>query len=38
MKLLKNKKLVLIAVLLFLLLLIYLELAVGIFGSPFAGS
>jgi len=33
-----NLKIVLTAVILFLLFLIWAELAVGIFGSPFAGS
>ena len=38
MKLLKNKKFLLIALFLFILILIYIELAVGIFGTSFAGS
>jgi hypothetical protein len=38
MKLLKNKKFLIITALLLLLALIYLEMAVGLFGSPIAGS
>ena len=34
----KNKRIALIALLLIMFLLIWAELAVGIFGSPFAGS
>jgi len=38
MKLLKNKKFLIIAVILLVLALVYIEMAVGIFGSPIAGS
>ena len=38
MKLLKNKKFLIITALLLLLALIYVEMAVGIFGSPISGS
>ena len=34
----KQKRLILIAIVLLLLLLTWIELAVGIFGTPFAGS
>jgi hypothetical protein len=38
MHLLKNKKRLFIAIFLVILILIYIEMAVGIFGSPLAGS
>ena len=38
MKFLKNKKFLIIAPLLLILVLVYIEMAVGIFGSPIAGS
>ncbi len=34
----KNRRIAMIAIVLFVFFLIYAELAVGIFGSPFAGS
>lgn len=38
MKLLKNKKFLIILVVLIILALVYIEMSVGIFGSPIAGS
>lgn len=38
MKLLKNKKFLVIAAIVLILALVYIEMAVGIFGSPLAGN
>lgn len=38
MKLLKNKKLLLVAIIVLIFVLLYIEMAVGIFGSPIAGD